>query len=88
MAEFKKNNLKYVFSYCLFFPYFSLSTINYEKFNIQKHSFTSFSMRITSNLLYISKEGEEGIYDLEKKHLLEQLMIIFQNIILVQFIFY
>ena len=45
-------------------------------------------MRVTSNLLYISKEGEEGIYDLEKKHLLEQLMIIFQNIILVQFIFY
>jgi hypothetical protein len=66
----------------------SLSTINYEKFNIQKHSFTAFSMRITLNLLYIIKEGEEGIYDLEKKHLLEQLMIIFQNVILVQFIFY
>ena len=68
MAEFKKNNLKYVFSYCLFFPYFSLSIIDYEKFNFQKHFFTAFSMRNTriSHLLYISKEGEEGIYDLEK----------------------
>ena len=45
-----------------------LSTIDYEQFNIQKHSFTGFSIRNTrtSNLLYISKEGEEGIYDLEK----------------------
>ena len=51
-----------------FFPYFSLSTIDYEKFNFQKHFFTAFSMRNTriSHLLYISKEGEEGIYDLEK----------------------
>jgi hypothetical protein len=52
-----------------FFPYFSLSTIDYEKFNIQKHSFTGFSIRNTrtSNLLYIRKEEEERIYDLEKK---------------------